>query len=54
MTDRLPRVTASEIIRILEKSGFSLARQAGSHKRSRGASCKEADLTVQGLEELRK
>lgn len=29
---RLPRVTAAEIIKILEKSGFVLARQSGSHK----------------------
>ena len=32
MTDRLPRVTAREVIRVLEKVGFSLARQSGSHK----------------------
>ena len=32
MTDRLPRATAGEIIRVLEKIGFSLARQSGSHK----------------------
>ena len=29
---RLPRVTAAEVIRVLEKVGFSLARQSGSHK----------------------
>ena len=29
---RLPRVTAQEIIRILERNGFTLARQSGSHK----------------------
>ena len=28
----LPRVTASEIIRVLEKIGFVFARQSGSHK----------------------
>ena len=28
---RLPRVTAHEIIGVLEKAGFSLARQSGSH-----------------------
>jgi predicted RNA binding protein YcfA (HicA-like mRNA interferase family) len=32
MTEKLPRLTASEIIRALEKSGFSLSRQSGSHK----------------------
>jgi len=28
---KLPRVTAGEIIAVLKKSGFSLARQSGSH-----------------------
>ncbi len=28
---KLPRLTAREIIVVLEKSGFSLARQSGSH-----------------------
>lgn len=29
---RLPRVTADEVIRVLERAGFFLARQSGSHK----------------------
>jgi predicted RNA binding protein YcfA (HicA-like mRNA interferase family) len=29
---RLPRVSAIEVIRVLEKIGFILARQSGSHK----------------------
>ena len=28
---KLPRVTAREIVAALERSGFSLARQSGSH-----------------------
>ena len=32
MTQKVPRVTAGEAIRVLEKAGFSLARQSGSHK----------------------
>ncbi len=32
MTDKLPRVTADEAIRSLERAGFFLARQSGSHK----------------------
>ena len=32
MSRRSPRVTADEIIRVLEKIGFTLARQSGSHK----------------------
>lgn len=29
---KLPRVTAAEVIRVLEKQGFRLSRQSGSHK----------------------
>ena len=32
MTDRLPRITAAQIIRVLEKAGFALVRQSGSHR----------------------
>lgn len=32
MTQRFPRVTAAEAITALEKAGFKLARQSGSHK----------------------
>ncbi|HDQ26653.1 MAG TPA: addiction module toxin, HicA family [bacterium] len=32
MSGRLARVTADQIIKILEKKGFFLARQSGSHK----------------------
>ncbi len=32
MTERLPRVTAVNIIKVLEGAGFSLSRQSGSHK----------------------
>ncbi len=32
MTPRLPRVTAAEVIRVLERAGFALARQSGSHR----------------------
>jgi predicted RNA binding protein YcfA (HicA-like mRNA interferase family) len=32
MTEKLPRITAKEIIGVLELLGFSLARQSGSHK----------------------
>jgi predicted RNA binding protein YcfA (HicA-like mRNA interferase family) len=32
VSQRLPRVTADEIIRVLEKVSFALARQSGSHK----------------------
>jgi predicted RNA binding protein YcfA (HicA-like mRNA interferase family) len=32
MTEKLPRVTAGDTIRALERAGFFLARQSGSHK----------------------
>ena len=32
MTEKLPRITAAEVIKALEKAGFFLARQSGSHK----------------------
>ncbi len=32
MSEKLPRMTASEIIKVLEKNGFTLSRQSGSHK----------------------
>ena len=32
MTDKLPRVNAADAVRVLEKVGFFLARQSGSHR----------------------
>ena len=32
MSDKLPRIKARNIIKILEKKGFVLVRQSGSHK----------------------
>jgi len=32
MTERLPRLTAENTIRALERAGFSMSRQSGSHK----------------------
>ena len=32
MTEKLPRITAKETIRALERGGFFLSRQSGSHK----------------------
>ncbi len=32
MTERLPRLTPDEIIRVLELVGFFFSRQSGSHK----------------------
>ena len=30
--EKLPKITAADTIRALEKAGFSLARQSGKHK----------------------
>jgi predicted RNA binding protein YcfA (HicA-like mRNA interferase family) len=32
LSPRLPRVNVNEVIRVLEKIGFVLTRQSGSHK----------------------
>ena len=32
MSPKLPRVTAADVIRALERTGFTLSRQSGSHK----------------------
>ena len=32
MSEKLPRVTANDMIRIVEKMGFHFMRQSGSHK----------------------
>lgn len=43
---RLPRVTAKQIISIIEKIGFSLARQSGSHRIYRNAKGKRITIPV--------
>ncbi len=32
MSEKLPRITADEVIHALERAGFKLSRQSGSHK----------------------
>jgi predicted RNA binding protein YcfA (HicA-like mRNA interferase family) len=32
MSEKLPRVTADKVIRVLERARFSMVRQSGSHK----------------------
>lgn len=32
MSEKLPRVTADKVIRVLERAGFLMVRQSGSHK----------------------
>jgi predicted RNA binding protein YcfA (HicA-like mRNA interferase family) len=45
---KLPRVTAGEIIAVLEKSGFSLARQSGSHMNYKDAVGKRVTVPYHG------
>jgi predicted RNA binding protein YcfA (HicA-like mRNA interferase family) len=35
MREKLPRIPAKKIITLLEKKGFNLVRQSGSHKIAR-------------------
>ena len=44
MKEKLPRVNAKEIIRVLELVGFSLARQSGSHKIYKNAEGKRVTI----------
>lgn len=41
---RLPRVTAKQIISVLEKRGFKFVRQSGSHKIFRNSDAKRATV----------
>lgn len=41
---KLPRLTAREIIAVLEKVGFSVARQSGSHMIFKNATGKRATV----------
>ena len=45
---RLPRVSAIEVIRVLEKIGFTLARQSGSHKIYKNAAGLRATVPYHG------
>jgi len=43
---KLPRLTAREIVAVLERIGFSLARQSGSHQIYRNATGKRATVPL--------
>ncbi len=45
---KLPRLTAREIIAVLEKSGFVLSRQSGSHMIYKNAAGKRATVPFHG------
>ena len=44
MSDKLPRITAGDIIRVLKKQNFFLSRQSGSHKIYKNAQCKRVTV----------
>ncbi|MCL5105200.1 MAG: type II toxin-antitoxin system HicA family toxin [Armatimonadetes bacterium] len=44
MNEKLPRVTASQIVRVLENAVFRFARQSGSHKIYKNAEGKRATV----------
>ena len=41
---KLPRLTARQIVAVLEKAGFSLARQSGSHMIYKNSAGKRATI----------
>jgi predicted RNA binding protein YcfA (HicA-like mRNA interferase family) len=49
---KLPRLTAREIIAVLEKSGFTLSRQSGSHMIYKNASGKRTTVPFHGPKTL--
>ncbi len=46
MSDRLPRITARGIIRVLERRGFVLSRSSGSHHIFKNTAGKRATVPV--------
>ncbi len=49
---KLPRLTARQIITVLEKTGFTLSRQSGSHRIYRNAAGKRATVPFHGAKVL--
>jgi predicted RNA binding protein YcfA (HicA-like mRNA interferase family) len=52
MTNKLPRVSASEAIRALEKAGYFLVRQSGSHRIYKNAEGRRATVPYHSGKEL--
>ncbi|KKS37165.1 MAG: hypothetical protein A3G49_03790 [Candidatus Sungbacteria bacterium RIFCSPLOWO2_12_FULL_41_11] len=48
MMDSLPKLTAREIIAVLEKAGFNFVRQSGSHKIYKNSLGKRATVPFHG------
>jgi predicted RNA binding protein YcfA (HicA-like mRNA interferase family) len=52
MTEKLPRVSAADAVRVLEKAGFHLARQSGSHRIYKNAEGKRVTVPFHSGKEL--
>ncbi|MBI4611022.1 MAG: type II toxin-antitoxin system HicA family toxin [Candidatus Rokubacteria bacterium] len=52
MTPRLPQLSAHEVIRLLERNGFLLERQGGSHAIYRHPDGRRATVPVHGKRDL--
>jgi predicted RNA binding protein YcfA (HicA-like mRNA interferase family) len=52
MTDKLPSLSAADAVRVLEKAGFYLVRQSGSHKIFKNAEGKRATIPFHSGKEL--
>lgn len=53
MSNRFPRVTATDVIRVLEKIRFILVRQSGSHKIYRNSEGRRVTIPYHGTEILK-
>jgi len=53
MTERRPRLTAREIVKAIERKGFKLVRQSGSHQIYRNEAGKRATVPVHGSKVLK-
>jgi len=53
LSNRFPRVTANDAIRVMEKIGFTLTRQSGSHKIYKNPEGKRVTIPYHGTEILK-
>ena len=52
MNDRLPRISAAEAVRVLEKAGFVLVRQSSSHSILKNAEGRRVTVPYHSGKEL--
>jgi predicted RNA binding protein YcfA (HicA-like mRNA interferase family) len=53
LSNRFPRVTANDAIRVIERIGFTLTRQSGSHKIYRNSEGKRVTIPYHGTKILK-